>query len=97
MHTKYPLSGIPHQVPPTEDQHNNSIGEPYMSELHEQHQEAQVSSIPPFRIDVGLHELLMKSPPAAKPQFSWAHPEENALPEPLYPRRPHLLAGEDSD
>src|SRR5512133_300431 len=55
-----------------------------------QHHEHDSASIPPFRLDVQLHELLNKPPdrpmlmpaPSAKPL---------TLPEPVFPQRPELL------
>ena len=51
---------------------------------------------PSFRLDVQLHELLMK--PAAQPA---APPppvgEPQQLPEPVFPCRPELQKGEDED
>src|SRR5215472_6407896 len=64
-----------------------------MSDVHEHLAEA---TTPPFRLDVQLHELLMT--PAAKPT---APPppvgEPQQLPEPVYPSRPELHRGPDSD
>jgi len=64
---------------------------PFMAEPH-QHGE----SPPPFRLDVELHELLMR--PASKPMTS---PPSSALPqklpEPMFPSRPELQKGADAD
>ena len=64
-----------------------------MAEIHNRSAEP---TAPPFRLDVQLHELLMNS--AARPV---AQPlpvgEPLQLPKPVFPSRPKLQAGTDSD
>jgi MoaA/NifB/PqqE/SkfB family radical SAM enzyme len=52
-------------------------------------------SPPPFRLDVQLHELLMRPPTHVAPPPPSAEPQK--LPEALYPSRAHLLEGADED
>jgi MoaA/NifB/PqqE/SkfB family radical SAM enzyme len=59
-------------------------------------QASQDSSTPSFRLDVQLHELLMKPAGAPAPLLP-KNGVPQKLPDPIYPRRPELLKGEDSD
>lgn len=64
-----------------------------MAELHNQ---AAEPAPPPFRLDVQLHELLMN--PAPRPKALPAPAAEPlCLPEPIFPSRPKLQEGLDSD
>jgi MoaA/NifB/PqqE/SkfB family radical SAM enzyme len=66
-----------------------------MPEVQNQ-RETEQSSPPPFRLDVQLHELLMQ--PAAKPAAPPPRTgEAQKLPEPVFPSRPKLQLGEDTD
>jgi MoaA/NifB/PqqE/SkfB family radical SAM enzyme len=64
--------------------------------MADSHNQLAEPATPPFRLDVQLHELLMN--PAAKPT---APPlplgEPQQLPEPVFPSRPKLQKGPDSD
>ena len=51
------------------------------------------SSPPPFRLDVQLHELLMKPPAHTAPPRPTG--ELQRLPDADYPSRPELLEGSD--
>ncbi len=55
----------------------------------EQLQEAS-KPIPPFRLDVPLHDLLAKPGPVAMPKVSLT-PGSQTLPEPIFPQLPRLL------
>jgi MoaA/NifB/PqqE/SkfB family radical SAM enzyme len=50
---------------------------------------------PSFRLDVQLHELLTKAPPS-RPFLLAAPGEKQALPEPIFPQHPDLLAQDDN-
>jgi MoaA/NifB/PqqE/SkfB family radical SAM enzyme len=62
-----------------------------------QHATHGANEAPSFRLDVQLHELLMK--PAAQKPLLPPPPtgEPQRLPEPVFPSRPALQAGDDSD
>src|SRR5215470_12018865 len=65
--------------------------------MSQTHQPIGTNEAPPFRLDVQLHDLLMKAP-ATKPLL--APPptgEPQALPTPTYPSRPELQKGADAD
>jgi uncharacterized Fe-S cluster-containing radical SAM superfamily protein len=65
-----------------------------MAEPKQQHVSAD--STPAFRLDVQLHELLMR--PADKPSMPVASAgEPQHLPEPVFPSRPELQKGDDAD
>ncbi len=64
-----------------------------MAELHNQ---AAEPAPPPFRLDVQLHELLMNPAPRPKALPALAA-EPLCLPEPIFPSRPKLQEGLDSD
>ncbi len=68
-----------------------------MSEQIAQNQQPQGAPNPPFRLDVELHELLMKSPAPGAQLLLAGGAEAPELPQPVYPRRPELLKGEDAD
>ncbi|HZQ91269.1 MAG TPA: radical SAM protein [Terriglobales bacterium] len=51
---------------------------------------------PPFRLDVQLHELLMR-PPQARPMAAPLRNGREQLPVPPFPSRPELQAGEDAE
>jgi MoaA/NifB/PqqE/SkfB family radical SAM enzyme len=53
-------------------------------------------SIPPFRLDVPLHDLLMH-PGSGAPSPLMPKGEPQRLPEPIFPSRPELQKGEDED
>lgn len=53
------------------------------------------SSPPPFRLDVQLHELLMKPAAHTAPPLATGEPQK--LPDPVFPSRPRLLEGSDED
>ncbi|MGA7382930.1 MAG: radical SAM protein, partial [Terriglobales bacterium] len=64
-----------------------------MPALQEKYDEREAP--PPFRLDVQLHDLLMKSSPAPRPQL--VPIEGNGkFPEPVFPQHPHLLAQDDN-
>src|SRR5579875_3339533 len=60
-----------------------------MPEIHQSQQPAG-GSMPPFRVDVQVHDLLMKSKtrPSGPPPPS---AQTLTLPEPIFPQRPELL------
>jgi MoaA/NifB/PqqE/SkfB family radical SAM enzyme len=53
------------------------------------------ASIPPFRLDVQLHELLMRPRDQVAPSAPCTQPQK--FPDPVYPSRPELLEGADDD
>src|SRR5216683_2872096 len=59
-----------------------------------QQQEHNNGSIPPFRLDVQLHELLNK-PPERPTLMSVPSAQPLTLPEPVFPQRPELLTDEE--
>src|SRR5437762_3294652 len=48
-----------------------------------------MATVPKFRIDVAIHDLLMNSAPLPPPP---AQPKGLTLPEPVFPQHPELLA-----
>jgi MoaA/NifB/PqqE/SkfB family radical SAM enzyme len=53
--------------------------------------------VSPFRLDVQLHDLLVKNTPRANPPGLTAAAQPQILPEPVFPRHPELLSDEGFD
>lgn len=62
----------------------------------QQKQEAN-QSVPGFRLDVPLHELLRKPAASSPPLPSWPSAQPQALPKPIFPQHPNLLGEEKAD
>ena len=56
-----------------------------------------LSSAPTFRLDVQLHDLLMKPPDARTLLPAPKDGKEQTLPEPVFPQYPELMAAPDED
>src|SRR5450759_5527715 len=62
----------------------------------QQHENLQ-PVVSPFRLDVQLHDLLVKNTPRANPPGLTAAAQPQILPEPVFPRHPELLSDEGFD
>lgn len=71
---------------------NCDSSEAFMARPEQEQYRPQVS--PPFRLDVPLHNLLVKSAPGSVLQ---PRPQPQTLPEPVFPQRPDLLNADDSE
>jgi hypothetical protein len=67
-----------------------------MFEPQEQHEQSTGTSVPPFRLDVQLHELLTRPAPPKPPSVSLTGHFQK-LPDPVFPQRPELLEGQDKE